>query len=1071
MNMRCPALLLVVLSSFSGLAQNDPFTARHLRIGELQREEAHIDVARLINLQLKEAAGTAWQDSLYTYAYALGRAVWKSRDADAGIAATQHVIDVVIASDQDPLHRLDAKEALGRLLYDMGRMKDCARADSAAMAFGDALVGLPLIRRGKARQRLGLDYAQMGDHERSLAYYLQAKAIYERSDTLLAMLMSDVHSGAGAAYWHLGELHKAEEQYRSALAFLEQSTSTKRHFRMAGTLTNIGILWQSNGDLARAKANYLEAIRRCGAVADTARDPLLREEAMLARTRGYVNLATVYFALGDDGRSRELLELALHDRERILEPDDPKLLGVKERLADVELEAGNFTKAEVYVHAFLEACEKYYGTRSEDYTRACAKLGEVYAGLRQYERADSLFKRSIALSEAMESAGTDPELALAYRRHGQFYLEQKRYAEAITEMERALAIVRRVHGDTNVKVAQYELIMAEAAFANNDPATTLRLAQHALDLVQDRAEALRTSKIPRTWPQPHVLPDALYWKVKAERALGLTGPARWGQLMDLSVQAMERNKAAYDDEGSQLGFIGQQRAVFDLAIELAAEEHVRTRAADDLDRFLGLAESDRSILLKSRLNDFTGLRYRGVPDSVIAQENRLIAALQLDPEDRAATEDLAVREKALADFLDRLSKDHPDYFNLRYGEPRVKLRDLREKLLTPERDLLCYAVTDEHLFMLVVGMDTSALLRTSSAGLHAAVNALNAAIRDRDRAGYERIALDLYQQVFAPVAPLLRKTELLIIPDGPLQTVNFESLLFAPVGEGELSDRMLIRKHAIAYLLSATTAVQFKDLASDRRGKVLAFAPGFSDELKQAYRSQFTDTAMIDRSYLAFVRQPFAVSTAQELGGLLSAQVKVGAEASEQRFREEAKAHGVLHLGTHAEMNATSPLYSRLVLSKDGSGADADGDGYLHAYEIYELDLRAQLAVLTACETGAGTADAEGVRSLGYSFAYAGCPSLVTALWSIDEKTSSEIITRFYSNLADGMPKHLALRQAKLDHLDAADEELSQPFYWAGLVLVGDVEPVEVAGVDRKWWLVAFGALIVVVMLLWRKRK
>ena len=89
------------------------------------------------------------------------------------------------------------------------------------------------------------------------------------------------------------------------------------------TLINLGILWQDVGDFARSKANYLESIRLCGSVADTATDPAFRDEAIMGRTRGYVNLATVYFAMGDDGRSRQLLELALKDRQVLLEPDDP----------------------------------------------------------------------------------------------------------------------------------------------------------------------------------------------------------------------------------------------------------------------------------------------------------------------------------------------------------------------------------------------------------------------------------------------------------------------------------------------------------------------------------------------------------------------------------------------------------------------------------------------------------------------------------------------------------------------------------------------------------------------------
>ena len=281
-------------------------------------------------------------------------------------------------------------------------------------------------------------------------------------------------------------------------------------------------------------------------------------------------------------------------------------------------------------------------------------------------------------------------------------------------------------------------------------------------------------------------------------------------------------------------------------------------------------------------------------------------------------------------------------------------------------------------------------------------------------------------------------------------------------------ENLLIQRYAIAYLLSATTALQFSDLARKHATGVLAVAPGFADKMKQDYVARMHDPELVDRDFLNYVRQPFAVSTAQDLGGTMKARVMVGGDASERSFRANANQYGILHLGTHAEMNATSPMYSRLVLSKDSSlstagGVEADADGYLHAYEIYEMDLRAQLAVLTACKTGAGRNDqGEGVRSLGYSFAYAGCPSLVVSLWSIDEKVSSGIIARFYELLAEGLPKHEALRQAKLDHLNTANDELALPYYWAGMVLVGDVEPIAGMGSPWRWWLI----LVVVLLAL-----
>jgi CHAT domain-containing protein len=913
----------------------------------------------------------------------------------------------------------------------------------------------------------------MGDHELALKYYLDAKATYERSDTLLATNMSDACSGIGSACWHLGRPREAEAHYKEALDFLAKSNDPRKPFRMAGTLTNMGILWQDVGDFARSKANYLESIRLCGSVADTATDPTMRDEAIMGRTRGYVNLATVYFAMGDDGRSRELLELALKDRQTLLEPDDPKLLGVQDRLADLEIEAKNFAKAEVHVRRYVDACEKYFGTRSEDYIRACAKLAKVYAGLGRLLIADSLFERSITLHKAMESADTDPELALALQQRAVFRIQRDRMADALADLQEARAIIERVHDPSYYKLGTYDLYLAEASLAAGDPRAAHRYATRALSLVQDRVEALKATAIPQTFAQPYLLPDALYWKVMAERAMDSTAArGNWMQELDVGLMALARNKAAYSDEGSRLGLIGNQKDLFHLAIDVAYEDWQREGSARGLDRFLDLTEADRSILLKSRLNDFTGIRFAGVPDSIIIREGQLIAALDIEPEERAATKDLDEREKELADFLTRLSKEHPDYFNLRYGEPHVSVADLRKQLVTPEQSLLAYAITGEHVYMLVVCTDTAALVRATNKGLAEAVKALNEAVASRDAGAYTRTAHQLHQIVFAPVAKMLTTQRLLIIPDGALHTVNFEALLDAACTPADFRSHLLLQRYAIAYLLSATTAVQFADLTRERTKGVLAIAPGFTDDLKQDYLARVQDSTLVDRQFLGLVRQPFAMSTAEGLGGSLSARVMVGGDASEKGFRSAANEYGILHLGTHAEMNASSPMYSRLVLSKDGSGVDADADGYLHAYEIYELDLRAQLAVLTACETGIGKdVDGEGVRSLGYSFAYAGCPSLVMSLWSIDEKASSEIIARFYAHLADGMPKHEALRQAKLEHLASAKDELALPYYWAGMVLVGDVSPVEVGTpwMTYLWW--AVGATIAIAVLLIARRR
>ncbi len=147
-------------------------------------------------------------------------------------------------------------------------------------------------------------------------------------------------------------------------------------------------------------------------------------------------------------------------------------------------------------------------------------------------------------------------------------------------------------------------------------------------------------------------------------------------------------------------------------------------------------------------------------------------------------------------------------------------------------------------------------------------------------------------------------------------------------------------------------------------------------------------------------------------------------------------------------------------------------DGYLYAHEIYTMQLRSELAVLTACETGGGNIrQGEGVMSLAYSFLHAGCASVVMSLWKIDEKTNAEIISNFYEYLAKGVDKREALRKAKLQFLQNNKGELSHPYYWAGLALIGDSEAVY-KNDNWLYWIVGItSALILWAGILYCQRK
>ena len=159
----------------------------------------------------------------------------------------------------------------------------------------------------------------------------------------------------------------------------------------------------------------------------------------------------------------------------------------------------------------------------------------------------------------------------------------------------------------------------------------------------------------------------------------------------------------------------------------------------------------------------------------------------------------------------------------------------------------------------------------------------------------------------------------------------------------------------------------------------------------------------------------------------------VGVEASEERAKAEADGSRILHFATHGIVNEASPMYSQLVLSTLGDKED----GLLEAWEILNLDLNADLVVLSACETARGRVGAgEGMVGISWAFFVAGSPTTVVSQWKVESASTTELMLSFHRNLMKGDSKAQALRSAALKLL--GDSRYRHPFYWAGFVVIGD---------------------------------
>src|SRR5690606_17190535 len=155
-----------------------------------------------------------------------------------------------------------------------------------------------------------------------------------------------------------------------------------------------------------------------------------------------------------------------------------------------------------------------------------------------------------------------------------------------------------------------------------------------------------------------------------------------------------------------------------------------------------------------------------------------------------------------------------------------------------------------------------------------------------------------------------------------------------------------------------------------------------------------TDTLSIDKSYLKMLPLPFSLRLANKLENKFGGHVFIGNASTVSNFKENAGNHSIIYIGTHAESNNQYPEYSRLFFAKDMATPTADNSLYL--YDIYNQNLNADLAVLTACETGQSNFfPGEGMISMAHAFNYAGSESVLTGLWKIDERASIVIVEAF----------------------------------------------------------------------------
>jgi len=824
----------------------------------------------------------------------------------------------------------------------------------------------------------------------------------------------------GSTMRGFGDSPRSLALHRRALEVFRHLGQTEEE---AKTLDSIGANFQDTADYPEALKYYQQSFQ----AAQKARSPGVAGRALS-------HIGIVKRNLGDYGQATEYLQRALG-----LQKKAGDLSGVGLTLyylGIVSRGRGEFERALQFCRESLESYRQAADRRGEAQT--LLELSLLHGTIGQPEAAISY--SSQALTVAQET-GYRAVAGLAELFIGNAFWDLRRLEEARAHTEQALSIFRGINRRSSVGDALYllgqirregdhDFEKARQAYAEmlqlgrelKEPVKqagallglgqTARASGSAQEALSRLDESLELASSSRT-------PDVEY-QVRAERARTLRALGRKEDGLaefEASARIVNDLRANLKSDPGKVSFLDHRQAVFTDWAEALFEDGRAEQALEVAEA--GRARAMADLLAQRRIRGKP--RERQILEQFRTTVDTLAASTraQTGPPTLASTEGSTTRGTALETQLASLRSQNQELASLLTVES-PKMEEIRGVAARLGAAIVEYLATESRLFIWVV---------QPSGGVHSirkdiARESLASSVK-KLRQQIDRADADALQHpetvrpqlrtldatLFESIEPWLpaADTPVIVVPHGPLWLVPFAAL-------EDVAGKSLAERHTLCFVPSVS---------------VFRYTGGKRASATTAQRALVVaDPVPPHGSGLP----PLAGSRAEAIQiqtrlGPRRAHLLTGAEASEAAVKRESAGYSILHFATHGLIVEDRPLESSLVLA-EGNGED----GYLRVDEVFGLDLKADLVVLSGCSTGLGRLSGDGVLGLTRAFLYAGTRSLVVSQWDVSDRATALVMDRFYAELEAGRSKVAALRAAQL----SAKERWPHPALWATFGLVGE---------------------------------
>ena len=902
----------------------------------------------------------------------------------------------IAAEDADLLVDVRVPKGGGAYRISMARPRIAGESDVLRVAAQDAYV------RGQAHDGKGETWL-------AAVAFADARELWWRAEEPFQEALSLSEQGRMA--YRVNRLDEAVDQYRQALTIVRGLHEERQEVRL---LNDLGLALQGREELERAAETYSSAL-------DVAR--------RIGHPRGE-GAASHNLGIFHHLRGETDMALGYYERARAIRSD----LGDARREGAV---LGDMANCYMLLDSMPEALDAL--GRALELVRADQDPVFVARTLRSigwfhhlqggHDRALGYYRRAL---ELRRDAEPDATTASILDRMGTAYAELGQYQEATECYRQALAIDER--GGYLMSQGHTLGNLCRLQDRSGKPVQALESCERALEILHAVNDGPAEAYV-------------LYLSARLERRLG--GPRSALAKIRDCVGIVERLRTDAGREALRTSFFADRLRFYELHVDLLMELDRQEPGAGWDARALEVSERGRARSLLELLAKAGTDAPAGAAAELLDQqrwlEARIEKKIQEQSEARTGKQDAVERE------LRRLLNEHDQIeHEIRRARPRYAAHALPQpirepairELLDDETVMLAYALGEERSFLWVIGRSTTKGHELPPRNeieqrARAWYELLSDPARQQSAKGQrERVAKWLSDVLLRPAAASPGR-RLVVLGDGALQYLPFAALP-AP-GEPMADPRPLLALHEVLTLPSASVLSVLRRQLADRPP-----APGLlavvADPVFDARDERFARPEPRDQDGRGFDRLPFAGREARAILDLASGGQTLlvdGFDANRERVTGgELGRYRIVHFATHGVLDASHPELSGIVLS----GIDERGEprpGFLRFHEIFNLDLPAELVVLSACRTALGPQiRGEGLIGLTRAFFAAGAPRVVVSLWNVEDEATAGLIERFYQGLLrEGLSPAAALRTAQVA---AWRVEPWRPYRWAGFVLQGE---------------------------------